>query len=162
MGSLNPANVEAEWLDASRNVWESLPDYPFGMGLTKNTATKNLAEWRFRKLIKANSIFSHNPVVHKKGHFFIFGGYGAESVIAMLDVASKTWSKIGSLNQGRSAHAVVVRSNDFVIVGGRDTKSTERCEMQNNQMVCVSTEPELTNFAYYPEAMIVDENFCAN
>ena len=81
-------------------------------------------------------------------------------MIAMLDVSTKTWSKIGSLNQGRSGHAVVVRSNDFIIVGGQDTKSTERCEMQNDEMICVSVEPELNNFAYYPEAMLVDENFC--
>ena len=79
----------------------------------------------------------------------------------MLDVSKKTWSKIGSLKQGRFAHAVVVRSNDFIIVGGQDTKNTERCEMQN-EMSCVSVEPELEDFAFYPEAMIVDENFCGS
>ena len=31
MGSYEPDNVKAEWLDVTRNVWESLPDYPFGM-----------------------------------------------------------------------------------------------------------------------------------
>ena len=102
---------------------------------------------RLYKLIKASSIFSHNPTVYKNGHFFLFGGYGAESVIAKLDVSTKKWTNIGSLKQGRYAHAVVVRSNDFIIVGGRDTKNTERCEMRNNEMGCVSVEPELTSFA---------------
>ena len=32
VGSYKPSNVKAEWLDVSRNLWESLPDYPFGMG----------------------------------------------------------------------------------------------------------------------------------
>ena len=31
MGSYIPNNVKAEWLDVTKNVWESLPDYPFGM-----------------------------------------------------------------------------------------------------------------------------------
>ena len=79
----------------------------------------------------------------------------------MLDVATKTWTQVGSLNQSRFAHAVVVRSNDFVIMGGRYTKSTERCVLQNEkQMLCASVEPELTDFAYYAEAMIVEEDFC--
>ena len=79
----------------------------------------------------------------------------------MLDGSTKTWSRIGSLMQGRFGHAVVVRSNDFIIVGGQDTKSIERCEMQN-EMSCASVEPELKDFAFYPEAMVVDENFCGN
>ena len=80
----------------------------------------------------------------------------------MLDVSTKSWTQVGSLNRGRSGHAVVVRSNDFVIVGGRNTKSTERCEMQNYEMLCVLVEPELKELAYYPEAMLVDGNFCAS
>ena len=81
----------------------------------------------------------------------------------MLDVSTKSWTRVGSLNQGRYAHAVIVRSNDFVIVGGWGTTQTERCALQNEmQMLCVSVEPELTYFAYYPEAMLVDENFCGS
>ena len=43
VGSLNPENVKAEWLDVSRNVWESLPDYPYGMSLSsrKKSDKKN-------------------------------------------------------------------------------------------------------------------------
>ena len=81
----------------------------------------------------------------------------------MLDVSTKTWTQVGSLNQGRYGHAVVVRSNDFVIVGGYGARQTERCALQNEmQMLCVSVEPELEDFYRYPEAMLVDENFCVN
>ena len=84
-------------------------------------------------------------------------------MIATLDVSTKTWTQVGSLNQGRYGHAVIVRSNDFIIVGGGSTRSTERCALQNEmQMLCVSVEPELTGFVFYPEAMLVDENFCLN
>ena len=93
----------------------------------------------------------------------------------MLDISTKEWSRVGSLNQGRWGHAVVVRSNDFVIVGGcprsgcTASVTTERCEMQpidsndpNDQMICVAVQPELTSFSRYAEAMLVDENFCVN
>lgn len=41
-------------------------------------------------------------------------------------------------------------------------KAIERCEMKDNLMNCTLTEPELefTTFQYYPEAMLVDANFC--
>ena len=118
---------------------------------------------RFYKLSKASSRVYRNPIVYKNGQFYLFGGDGAESVIAKLDVTTKTWTQVGSLNQGRYGHAVVVRSNDFIIVGGRNTRNTERCSLRNEmQIVCVSVEPELTDFAVYPEAMLVDENFCVN
>ena len=84
-------------------------------------------------------------------------------MIATLDVSTKSWTRVGSMNQGRYGHAVVVRSNDFVIVGGYGTRQTERCTLQNErQMLCVSVEPKLTDFAWYPETMLVDENFCVS
>ena len=43
VGSLNPGNVKAEWLDISRDVWESLPDYPFGMSFKKFSDKKKLS-----------------------------------------------------------------------------------------------------------------------
>ena len=75
-------------------------------------------------------------------------------------------------DQGRSDHAVVVRPRDFVIVGGCSISgynfnceaavTTERCEMHNDVMICVSVDPKLTSFSRYAEAMLVDENFCIN
>ena len=82
-------------------------------------------------------------------------------MIATLDVSTKSWTRVGSLNQVRYAHAVIVRSNDFIIVGGWGTNRTERCALKNEMhMKCVLVKPELTNFAVYPEAMLVEENFC--
>ena len=84
-------------------------------------------------------------------------------MIATLDVSTKSWTRVGSLNQGRYGHAVIVRSNDFIIMGGNDIFATERCSLENEmQMLCVSVEPKLYIFSHYPEAMLVDENFCVN
>ena len=102
----------------------------------------------------------------------MFGGWNAESVVARLDISTRTWTQVGSLNQGRRDHAVVVRSNDFVVVGGCSISyytsnceaavTTERCEMQNDEMICLSVDPKLTSFSQYAEAMLVDQNYCVN
>ena len=101
-------------------------------------------------------------VVHKNRRFFLFGGTTTEDVIAMLDVATRSWSRVGSLNVGRWGHAVVDRENDFIIVGGGGTISTERCVLENDEMTCEVVEPNLTKFYIYPEAMLVDKDFCVN
>ena len=90
----------------------------------------------------------------------MFGGYGADTVIAMLDVSTRSWSQVGSLTQGRSGHAVTVRQTDFIITGGFDKKTTERCEYENGEMKCEIIKPVLTDFYAYPETMLVNENYC--
>ena len=35
-------NVKAEWLDVNRNMWESLPDYPFGMNFIYSLKIVNI------------------------------------------------------------------------------------------------------------------------
>ena len=63
-------------------------------------------------------------VIHKDENFLLFGGslYSSqtrsETVIAALNVPSKTWSRMGSMNKGRWGHGVVDRGNDFIVVGG--------------------------------------------
>ena len=80
----------------------------------------------------------------------------------MLDVATKRWSRVGSLNVGRYGHAVVVRQNDFLIIGGSGTLDTERYMLENNEMSCEVVEPNLNYFFVYPEAVLVDKDFCVN
>merc|ERR1712227_391631 len=101
----------------------------------------------------ASSGFYKNPIVHNNGRFFLFGGRYAgynEDVIAMLDVATRSWSRVGSLNEGRYGHAVVVRQNDYIILGGYQTKGTERCVLENNEMTCEVVEPNMTIFYLNP------------
>ena len=115
------------------------------------------------ELYKASgSYIDNNLSVYKNGAFFFFGGYNAASVIAMLDVSTKTWNQVGTLNQGRNGHAVVVRRTEFIVLGGYGTKDTERCVYDDGKMNCEVVQPILTDFSYYPETMLVNENFCLN
>ena len=182
VGSWSPHNAKAEWLDVSSNVWENLADYPYGMSSRKELLVTQYTVYLTphsdpllypklifedsKELIKVyNHKFYNSQIVHKHGQFFVFGGMEAEKVIAMLDIASKEWSRVGSLNEGRYSHRVVVGQNDFIIVSG-DTKAgfsarTERCVLKNDEMSCEVVTPTLTYFEY-PEAMLVDKDFCLN
>ena len=82
------------------------------------------------------------------------------TVIAMLDVSTRSWSQVGTLTQGRDGHAVTVRQTDFIITGGFGTTITERCEYANGEMNCVIIEPVLADFYVYPETMLVNEDYC--
>ena len=113
--------------------------------------------------INAGSIWLH-AVVYVHSSYFYFGGDDGSkkvSTIARLDGSSYKWSKVGQLNQGRNAHNAIHLNGFFVVVGyGGFTYKTEKCEYKNNQMVCQSQSPSLTNYAYTPELMIVADDFC--
>ena len=117
-------------------------------------------------------------VVHKNESFLLFGGslwsvdFRSETTIAAFNVPSKIWSRIGSLNVGRWSHGVIDRGNDFIIVGGCSGRHgkvhkgcfvpmiSERCEMQDDQMICVTVEPKLTSYSRHAETMLVEDGFC--
>ena len=51
----------------------------------------------------------------------------------------------------------------FIVVGGPgsdDTFKTERCKLNQNEIICEEYGQELRNYAYYPEMIIVDASFC--
>ena len=113
----------------------------------------------------ANSI-SDQAVVYVNSSYFYFGGYDdyppkhAESIIARLDGLSYKWSKIGQLNEARDGHNAIYFNNHFLVVGGDGTYKTEKCVYNNNQMICYSQSPSLTEYAYTPELMIVYDDYC--
>ena len=120
--------------------------------------------------INASKLF-HQAVVYVYSSYFYFGGSDGisltfktvNSIIARLDGSSYKWSKIGRLNQERYGHNAIHLNGYFVVVGGRainGIKNTEKCEFKNNQMVCQSQSPSLTEYAFTPELMIVADGFC--
>ena len=112
--------------------------------------------------INAGSIWLH-AVVYVHSSYFYFGGDDGSkkvSTIARLDGSSYKWSKVGQLNQGRNAHNAIHLNGHFLVVGGYGTKKTEKCEYKNNQMVCHSQSPSLTNYRYTPELMTVSDDYC--
>ena len=108
--------------------------------------------------INARSI-SYQAVVYAYSSYFFFGGYRL-SIIARLDGSSYKWNKVGQLKEGRNGHNAIHLNGHFHVVGGWGTYKTEKCEYKNNQMVCHSQSPSLTNYAYTPELMIVADDFC--
>ena len=116
--------------------------------------------------INANSIF-YQAVVYAYSSYFYFGGHGSYNgkysdppVIARLDGSTYQWSKVGQLNEGRFGHNAILLNDIFLVVGGRYTKKTEKCEYKNDQMVCQSQSPSLTDYAWVPELMIVSDDYC--
>ena len=59
----------------------------------------------------------------------------------------------------------LLQANHFYIVGGRSYSGsevgTEQCTLVNySNVVCMTLDPQLDTYSYYPEMMIVDENYC--
>ena len=82
------------------------------------------------------------------------------SIIARLDGESFEWTKVGHLNQGRSGHNAIHLNGHFIIVGGSFTRKTEKCLYNNNEMTCSSQSPSLESYQYFPELMIVSNDYC--
>ena len=99
--------------------------------------------------------------------FYIFGGdsgpdiYTASNKIAAFSTVTKEWKKLGELNQARYAHGVFIQQGDFIVVGGNNKNlRTERCTLNEDAIRCTFVDPELDRYAYYPEMMSVEPNFC--
>ena len=63
----------------------------------------------------------------------------------------------------RAGHGVIQVDNEFIVVGGlrgllrRITEDvpTESCKLNGQSMTCTTRQPKLSNFALYPELMLV-------
>ena len=100
--------------------------------------------------------------MYTNGAFFIFGGYSGGSIkgIGKLDATTKIWSKVGDLNSGRAGHNVIFDGAHFLVIGGAYERKTEKCTMANGRMTCAQQNPELNDYAFYPELYMVPINFC--
>ena len=57
----------------------------------------------------------------------------------------------------RSGHGVIQVDNQFIVVGGNRAygdEPTESCKFNKESIICTTREPQLSNFAYYPELML--------
>ena len=54
---------------------------------------------------------------------------------------------------------VIQIDNEFIVVGGyRDgdeDEPTESCKLNGQSMICTTREPKLSDFAFYPELMLI-------
>ena len=99
--------------------------------------------------------------------FYIFGGYGDsngyQDTIARLDTGTQTWSRAGTLKNGRKGHGAIFDGEKFIILGGiksgDETVKTEVCDLSGTSMTCTEASKSLENYSYYPELYLVRENF---
>ena len=80
--------------------------------------------------------------------FFIFGGTHNWKNIARLDVATGSWSLVGTLNTGRDGHGAVFDGKYFIIIGGYASFKTENCILQGNAMKCTQHESSLRHYRF--------------
>ena len=116
-------------------------------------------------------MISAYSMVYYVDSFYIFGGRTAYSksitttdVVARLD-SNGAWTKVGNLKTAREGHGVVFEGQYFMVVGGHESiengqaLATEKCSLQSSVVSCVSQLPNLTDYVYRPELILVDENY---
>ena len=118
-------------------------------------------------LFHQGSYIIRYPIVTLANTFYIFGGDSGPSdntptnPIVAFSTITKEWKKLGELNRARYAHGVFIQQGDFIVVGGYDRKLfTERCTFNEADIHCTLVDPELENYAYYPEMMAVMPSYC--
>ena len=69
---------------------------------------------------------------------------------------------MGKLKVARGGHGVIQVDREFIVVGGDRTGSdqlnepTESCKLdEHDKMTCTTRQPQLSNFEYYPELMLI-------
>ena len=79
---------------------------------------------------------------------------GQQSTIVRFDPVGNSWKKLGNLKVARHGHGVIQVDNEFIVVGG-GTKPTESCKLIGQWMSCTTREPQLSQFAYFPDLMLI-------
>ena len=95
--------------------------------------------------------------------FIIFGGHGKSGrtkVIARLDLATSSWSKLGDLNTARRFHNVIYDGEVFMVIDGNASLKTEKCVLSGSTMTCTQQAPTLNLYSQYPGLVIVPDDFC--
>ena len=107
-----------------------------------------------------------------KDTFYLFGGdsgpseFTPSNTIAAFSTMTKEWKKLGELNKARYAHGVIIQKDDFIVVGGYPNSDyefdviTEHCTFDEDAIQCTPIDPKLGDYAFYPEMMHVEQNYC--
>ena len=124
------------------------------------TVTKSLLiEFNFF-LGKDNLVVA--PVLYLEEAFYVFGGCcGNSNDIGRLD-NNNQWSRAGVLQEARHAHGAIFDGSHIMVMGGSGKFQTEKCTIQDGTISCVSQQPTLNNYWWYPELYLVSDTFCKN
>ena len=142
--------------------------YPFVFGFI---ILESFSKTFYGQPIQANVISQYSILYHNDS-FYIFGGEIAHSksltttdIVARLD-SHGVWTKAGNLKTQREGHSVVFDGRYFMVVGGHktgelsgQTLATEKCSLQSSAVSCESQLPNLTDYVYTPELILVEEDY---
>ena len=112
---------------------------------------------------EATSYLQNYAVLYHDKAFYVFGGYNYHSSyyknIGRLDEETTTWTQAGTLVAGRYGHGAIFDGENFLIVGGKGTFKNEVCTLKDEKITCVAQSTTLENYNYYPELLLVEENY---
>ena len=69
---------------------------------------------------------------------------------------------MGDMITARREHGAIYTEGHFLIVGGSGTRMTDKCELNEDHVVCEEQTPELVDYAYYAELAAVENDFCSS
>ena len=147
VGSNDPGNAQTELLNVSTNIWSTHQQYPFSKEISRYS------------------------MVYRDEDFFLIGGSSGrpdgsddQTRISKFSQREKNWIQVGNLNVKRRGHAAIFDGVELVVIGGNEAHSIEHCTQSNGKFDCLITEQarayDFTNYVFYPELAIIDEEFC--
>ena len=124
------------------STWSTRSDYPYGQGYPHRSV-------------------SHFAIATYKDDFIIFGGFGSTGTIAKFATKLNKWIRLGNLNSDRYGHSVALLGHQFIVVGGRQTKNTESCELSDlgDSISCTPRVPTTIDVVFYPELFIIPTSY---
>ena len=113
------------------------------------------------------SIDSYAILYHDEG-FILFGGWSKPNMVktvAKLTINDE-WIRLGELKEARQGHSVIFAQGAFLVVGGfadfyNISFLTENCHLDiGDSITCVTQNPQLELYGFYPELFLVSANYC--
>ena len=112
-------------------------------------------------------MYHYAVIFHVSGHYYLGGLNGMldsnnndilKSVLR-LQTGSWTWSIVGRINSARSAHAVTLVGEKFIVVGGSGNYKNEACLLDNGQLNCTELSSSLDHYSHQPILFTVADNY---
>ena len=132
-------NNKVESYKFETDTWTGLDDYPYH-----------------------DKLEYYATVSTNQGAFIIGGRMDSSNYVSTIACFNgNEWSLIGNLNSPRAGHSAIINGDNVFIVGGYPNDlPTEIWSVKENELYLHLTEPELTNYSYYPELLLVDPDYC--
>ena len=139
---------KAEIYSHSTSSWKARASYPFHQTI-----------WTFEIIAHSNSFIFFGGLYNDKQSST---GFSATDIIVKFNPGSNKWTKLGNLQHSRHGFGVIKVDTKYLVMGGQDDKRTETCELKNEKIECISREPTLNQFRFYPALMLVPSDYADN